>query len=328
VLFLHGLTDTSRSFLPAMQLLTRERPELRLIALDLRGHGGTSLPADPACRAEPERCFGIPALAADALALLDHLALERAHVVGHSLGSFVAQEIALARPERVARMVLIGTTARAAENAVIRDFLRVGLVEGPWKAALEARGLRFPDGAWSLTPLDVEPGVERWLAENWVVEPGADPALLADILPETARTPLGTWIGALRGLERHDNRARLDDLRAPTLVLAPVQDVFFPEEPDQVELRALLATATARHGTRWAWKRYGKTPFAAPGAPQTDLGHNLQWAAPAQVARDIAAFLRADGAPTRELAFLVTGDPPRVDVAPGEALVLTGGTKP
>ena len=120
-------------------------------------------------------------------------------------------------------------------------------------------------------------------AENWVVEPGTEPELLARILRETARTPLGTWIGVLRALEEHDNLERLEDLRVPTLVLWPIQDAFFPEEPDQRELRASLARAHARHGTPWAWKRYGRVPLPEAG-PQDDLGHNLQWAAPEAVA--------------------------------------------
>ena len=46
-------------------------------------------------------------LVAPALALLDHLGIERAHLLGTSLGGFVAQELALQRPEMVDRMVLV-----------------------------------------------------------------------------------------------------------------------------------------------------------------------------------------------------------------------------
>jgi pimeloyl-ACP methyl ester carboxylesterase len=320
VLFLHGITDTSLSFLPAMRHLARLRPELRLVALDQRGHGGSSLPAGPGCAEAPERCFRPEDLAADALALLEREGIERAHVVGHSMGSVAAQELALGHPERVERIVLIGTSARFAGNPPTESFLRAGLVEGPWRELVLERGLAFPRDAWALTPLELAPELEAWLAGSWVVEPGADPKLLAAILPDTARTPLGSWIGVLRALGAHDNRERLRDLRAPTLVLWPIQDMFFSEEPDQSELRAALAAATARHGTPWWWKRYGRTP-ATPGGPQTDLGHNLQWAAPHAVARDLAAFLRPDGEPTDELSFL-EGDPPRTRTLPTGALLL------
>lgn len=49
-------------------------------------------------------------LVAPALALLDHLGIERAHLLGTSLGGFVAQELALQRPETVDRMVLVCTS--------------------------------------------------------------------------------------------------------------------------------------------------------------------------------------------------------------------------
>lgn len=302
VLFLHGVTDTSRSFLGTMQALAELRPELRLIAPDLRGHGGTSLPREAGCAEDPGRCFTPDLLVADAVALLDHLGLARAHVVGHSLGSLVGQELALARPGRVERLVLVASSARFGHCPPLQELVVDGLVEGPWKEAVLARGLAFPRDAWTLEPRALA-GAEAWLGANWVSEPGADPELLAAILAETARVPLGTWIGVPRGLRGSDNRERLAELRAPTLVLGALQDVLFPEEPVQRELREALAGAHARHGTAWAWKRYGRAPLQDSGVP-SDLGHNFLWAAPAAVARDLAAFLRPDGAPTEEETFL------------------------
>jgi pimeloyl-ACP methyl ester carboxylesterase len=103
-----------------------------------------------------------------------------------------------------------------------------------------------------------------------------------------------------------DTRERLAELRAPTLVLAATQDSMFPEEPVQRELRDALARAHARHGTPWAWKRYGRAPLPASGVPN-DLGHNFHWSAPEAVARDLAAFLRPGGAPTDEEVFVAPG---------------------
>jgi pimeloyl-ACP methyl ester carboxylesterase len=325
VLFLHGYTDTSRSFLPAMRALAGLRPDLRLIALDQRGHGGTSLPVEAGCRDNPERCFGMADLAADALAFLDHLEIARASVVGHSMGSVVAQELALEHPERVTRIVLIGSTARMSGNPVLKGILQEELVEGPWKRGIEERGLRFPADAWARMPGEADPKAEAWIAANWVAEPGTDPAFLGEVLPETARTPLATWIGALRGQLEHDNVERLAELRTPALVLWSIQDPIFVEE-DQRLLRASLARATAAHGTTWFWKRYGRKP-ATEGAPQSDLGHNLQWAAFEPVARDLAAFLRDGGAPTKELAYLAGDVRPAVRIAPGEALVIGSDAK-
>ena len=67
-----------------------------------------------------------------------------------------------------------------------------------------------------------------------------------------------------------------------------------------------LARAHAAHGTPWAWKRYGRAPYAESG-PVQDLGHNFHWSTPEVVARDLAAFLRPGGAPTDEEAFIAPG---------------------
>jgi pimeloyl-ACP methyl ester carboxylesterase len=317
VLFLHGYTDTSRSFLGTMQALERLRPELRLVAPDLRGHGGTSVPPGVSGADDLARCFAPAALADDTLALMDHLGLTRAHVVGHSLGSLVGQELALAHPERVDRLVLVASSAHFGDCPVLQELVVAGVVEGTWRELIVADGRAFPGEALALEPR-VLPGAEAWLAANWVSEVGADPALLAAILPETASVPLATWLGVPRGLVGSDTRERLAELRAPTLVLAATQDLLFPEDPVQRELCEALARAHARQGTPWAWKRYGRAPLPASGVPD-DLGHNFHWSAPEAVARDLAAFLRPGGAPTDEEVFVAPGT--------GQVTVVTQGAE-
>ena len=304
VLFLHGYTDSSRSFLGTMRALERLRPELRLVAPDLRGHGGSSMPL-AVSGADDLGGFTQGALVADAVALMDHLGLTRAHVVGHSLGSLVGQELALSHPERVDRLVLVASSARFGQCQPFEELIVDGLLEGTWRELIVAQGLEFPREALALEPRALA-GAEEWLATNWVNEAGADPALLAAILSETARVPLATWLGVPRSLAGVDTRARLADLRAPTLVLAATQDVMFPEEPVQRELCEALAGAHTRHGTPWAWKRYGRAPLPESGVPD-DLGHNFHWSAPDAVARDLAAFLRPGGAPTNEEVFVAPG---------------------
>ncbi len=73
----------------------------RIITFDIRNIG--HLDAE-------EGAYSVSNLAAHAAALLDHLKIERSHVLGTSLGGFVAQEVALRRPELVDRLVLISTS--------------------------------------------------------------------------------------------------------------------------------------------------------------------------------------------------------------------------
>lgn len=82
-----------------VQLLTRSGR--RVLAIDNRGHGRSEK------LYEPER-YQTTLMAADALALLDHLGLERAAVMGYSMGARISAFAALAAPERVAALVLSG----------------------------------------------------------------------------------------------------------------------------------------------------------------------------------------------------------------------------
>lgn len=313
VILLHGFTDTSRSFLATMDHLVERAPELRVLAVDQRGHGASSMPPAEACRTAPAECFRIPHFAADVIAFMDALGLERAHLVGHSLGSLVAQEVALANPERVRKLVLIGSTASTRESPVVHEFLLASLIEGPWKTAALAKGLTWPDGVYHHTPAEVDSTAPTWMKESWVVEPLADPALIAQIQPETEHTPLGTWLGVALALTAFDNTARLKDLAVPTFVIWGIQDTAFPEA-DQVGLRAALSGCRAGY----VWKRYGNEPLPASGILGNEIGHNVQWGAPDAVAADIAQFIR-EGRPTPDLYY---GDPTgerRVLTSAGEA---------
>jgi len=101
-------------------------------------------------RAPNDRDHGITELARDAAALLDRLGTGRAHVLGTSLGGFVAQELALARPDLVDRLVLISTSygGRGGERMSARvltamfgvgSFSPEGAVRRGLKAATSAR---------------------------------------------------------------------------------------------------------------------------------------------------------------------------------------------
>jgi pimeloyl-ACP methyl ester carboxylesterase len=327
VLMIHGYTDTSRSFLGTAEELAKLRPELRLILPDLRGHGASSMPDAARCAAAPERCFRPVDFAADLVALLDHLGIARAHLVGHSLGSLVAQQIAVARPERVDRLVLIGSTASTRGNAVARGFLLDGLLESNWRVAVEQRGLEWPGGAYALAPAALGAEASAWIREQWVTEPAADAGLLAEIAAETERAPIGAWLGTIRALLDldPDHASRLATIAAPTLVLWGTQDAFFSEVADQAALREVLDAGARRAGVVSYWKAFGVRGLPASGIPDGEIGHNLQWAIPADVAADLAAFLRPGGAPTRTLVAADAGRADRVRREPGVARVVVLG---
>ncbi|MEZ4302894.1 MAG: alpha/beta hydrolase [Polyangiaceae bacterium] len=320
VIFLHGYTDTLRSFYPTVQALLAKSPKLHVFVLDQRGHGASSMPPAASCAAAPEQCFRPIDMAGDVIAFMDQKGISKAAVVGHSMGSFVAQELGLTYPSRVERMVLIGTAARLDNNFVLQEFILNEPVQGSWKDGFEAQGLTFPDDVYNLTPLDANAGAETWVEESWVYDPAADPAFLADIVPETATTKMGTWIGAARALAQVDNRARLEDLTVPTLILWATQDAFF-YDTDEAELRASLDVPASACDMAYFFKQYGKRPISEEGYQIDDLGHNLQWGAPDEVARDIASYLKKKK-PTHDFYYSAEGDVQTVVTEHGKAPII------
>lgn len=95
VVCLHGITAQHRAFNAAARYLG---PSRGLVGVDLRGRGDSD---------KPESGYGLGAHASDVVRVLDHLGLESAVLVGHSMGGFVALKTALVFPERVRALVLL-----------------------------------------------------------------------------------------------------------------------------------------------------------------------------------------------------------------------------
>ncbi|HYG26909.1 MAG TPA: alpha/beta hydrolase [Caulobacteraceae bacterium] len=89
-----------------------ERRRMRVIALDQRGHGESVKSHDPAD-------YGRGQLAADALALLDHLGVGRCEVFGYSMGTRTALQLAIDAPERVNNLILGGIGGRLFHSSAI-----------------------------------------------------------------------------------------------------------------------------------------------------------------------------------------------------------------
>jgi 3-oxoadipate enol-lactonase len=94
IVFLHGNWSTHRWWIPVAERLG----ERRMLALDLRGRGDTE---------GPDHGYTLPELADDLRGFMRALGLARAHLVGHSLGTGVAMQLALTDPECVASMVAV-----------------------------------------------------------------------------------------------------------------------------------------------------------------------------------------------------------------------------
>lgn len=120
LLLLHGFTGAASTW----RDITTDWVGWRRIAVDLIGHGASDAPGD-------ERRYSMERCVADLVALLDELEIDRAVVLGYSMGGRVAMQLGAAAPERVAALVLEGASpgiddageraARAASDRALAD---------------------------------------------------------------------------------------------------------------------------------------------------------------------------------------------------------------
>ena len=102
ILLIHGFASTANvNWVYPGWLKTLGDAGYRVIALDNRGHGASDKPHDPTV-------YHPPAMAGDAIALLDHLGIAEAHVMGYSMGARISAFLTLANPHRVRSLILGG----------------------------------------------------------------------------------------------------------------------------------------------------------------------------------------------------------------------------
>ncbi|MFI4935050.1 MAG: alpha/beta fold hydrolase [Caulobacterales bacterium] len=87
-----------------------ERKNFRVVALDLRGHGESDKPHDPAA-------YGREALVGDIIGLMDHLDLKRVDLMGYSMGARLSLQVALQVPDRIANLIVGGIGGRMLPGA-------------------------------------------------------------------------------------------------------------------------------------------------------------------------------------------------------------------
>jgi pimeloyl-ACP methyl ester carboxylesterase len=222
VVFLHGVTDSWRSFEPVLPHLPAS---IHAFALTQRGHGDAD---------KPLTGFRTRDFAADLAAFLDALKLERAVLVGHSMGTTNALRFAIDHPERTLALVLAGAFATYRGNPGIVDFYE-----------REIAPLVDP----------VAPSTARDFQQGTLAQPvPAD--FFEMVVRESLKVPAHVWRAAFRGFLEDDFAAEIAAVTAPTLILWGTQDSFCPRA-DQKRLCAAIAGARlkmyehAGHALHW-----------------------------------------------------------------------------
>ncbi|HEY2683386.1 MAG TPA: alpha/beta hydrolase [Steroidobacteraceae bacterium] len=243
VVLIHGYTDNARDWVPMLPYLDAK---FRLILVDLRGHGHSS---------KPECCYSRYDFAYDVKLLLDRLKVDKADIVGHSLGSIITQTFAEIWPERTLKVVLISSTG--------------GIPPG---AAKKKPGFDFASEIRKLKePIDPDsPFMIAW----WSSPTPVDPDFIRRQRIDSAAIPLKVWLAildeGLAGDQYSDLQASLPRLKAPALLIWGSEDPIM-EPPARASLERALPRAEVK-----IFK---------------GLGHNPFWEDPQAVAARVNQFL-------------------------------------
>jgi pimeloyl-ACP methyl ester carboxylesterase len=241
LLLIHGLGYARWGWEPVLPGLAER---FDVVLFDNRGIGESDAPPGP---------YSVAEMAADAVQVLDEAGVERAHVVGTSLGGMIAQELALAYPDRVERLVLACATPG-----------------GPKALPMPQQTVALMAEAATLEPaVALRRFVENALAPATVA---AHPELVDRIMAHrlaTAQAP-AAWAAQAAAGATFDAYDRLGSLAAPTLVQHGGEDVVVDPRNGDLLVSLLPGSRIDRF----------------PGT-----GHLFFWEAPERFVASVSAFL-------------------------------------
>jgi 3-oxoadipate enol-lactonase/4-carboxymuconolactone decarboxylase len=210
-----SLGSTLELWEPQVEPLSKH---FRVVRVDARGHGGSPAPDGP---------YSIDDLGGDVVALLDRLGVERAHIVGVSLGGMIALWMAINHPQRVDHIVPTATAAALPE------------------AGFDARAATVrADGTQAIA----DAVLGRWLTPEGRA---ADPARAERMKGWILSTPDEGYAACCDAIDALDLVGELPSITAPTLVVSGLRDPAIPPE-HQVRIAAgvpgaRLAAVDAAH---------------------------------------------------------------------------------
>jgi non-heme chloroperoxidase len=220
-LLLHGFSDSWHSF----ELVLPHLPEsIRVFTLSQRGHGDSS---------RPEGTYRIHDFVADVAAFMDALDLQEAVILGHSMGSAVAQRFALDYPERTLGLVLVASFLSLPNSQAARELWPVvSTMEDP-----------------------VDPGFVREFQESTLAQPVPE-SFLETVVQESLNLPARVWKEVAAGILQDEFSQELNKIKASTLLVWGAQDGMVPRSDQDAQTAAiadsrLVVYNSAGHGVHW-----------------------------------------------------------------------------
>lgn len=192
-----GLGCDSQSWKPVINELSKH---FRTIILDNRGVGRSDVPELP---------YGIRDMADDTLKLLDHLNVRSTHIIGYSMGGYIAQEFTINYPERVSKLILESTAPLSStrNNLLFENFLK-----------------------WRLDGMDLVTWMWAWLFWLFAPQRFKDRSFIDAYIKDALEYPYPQSISAFKGqieaIATHNTCGGLKKIQAETLVIEGKEDIL------------------------------------------------------------------------------------------------------
>ena len=224
-MLLPGPTDSWRSYAPTLDRLS---DTLRVIAASQRGHGDSD---------KPTAGYRVEDFAADAVAFLDAVSVERAVVAGHSGSCLVARRVALDASDRVAGVVLEASPTTLRGDPGLQNFIE------------------------SVVSTLTDP-IDLGFARSIIVDTSTGdlaPELIDELTEELLKVPARVWTAMFAALLDYDDLAELNHMTAPTLLVWGGADPLVPRAM-QEELLARINDARLKAYPGVAYTPRWETP--------------------------------------------------------------------
>ena len=231
IVLLHGYTGTADRHFIANEVFANVAKDHRAIAIDLRGHGKSGKPSTASAYGRE--------MALDVVRLLDHLQIERAHVVGYSLGAMIAGRLASLHPERLISIAYVAALPLRNTDTYMEKFAATAVKE------LES-DLPFKSLAIALQP----PGTK----------PPSDDEIRKAVAPLVAANDVKALAALWRGYKGLAVSAEeLKAIAVPSIVITGSEDMSAAGVPElnktQPQIRTLVVQGAEHGGPQGVMRR-------------------------------------------------------------------------
>jgi pimeloyl-ACP methyl ester carboxylesterase len=221
VIFLHGYSDSWRSFENVLPLLPRN---MHAVAISMRGHGNSS---------KPSSGYRLKDFAADVAAFIQANKLGACILVGHSMGGLIVQQFALDYPQFTKAIVIVSSDASFADNPGLPEFKK------------EIMNLSDT----------VEYAFAEAFQKSTLARP-IDSSFLETCIAQSVMMPVYVWQSAAEEIFKADYTHQLQNIQAPVLIFWGSKDTFCPRYDQEklhknIKRSSLLIYEGTGHSLHW-----------------------------------------------------------------------------